>query len=320
MNFDLIYEWLDLPRGGWPPTKDDLFGDISSLSKKDAEEKFLSSMSILREYQLAHPELATAGLNTLSDLYSDVVEDINKRNQAASERANSELLLSPKSDPDSTELVDPEPPVSDNSLSEEPLPPVQVSSSRQDFSSNNPESQIATNGRQEAASQPLIPEARFIEAGDKSSSERLEPPVPVAAFSRGSDLEPPVAPLDTNAPLPPDMPLTSLPEGDELIEPEMAKENSGSSNFFSGLADAINFPTLSGIKSDITNWMHAGVSFDSSPARNISGGDDFNLSDATNGLDLSELISLMEENNNLLGEIVDIMSPSNSPSLYDSKQ
>jgi hypothetical protein len=67
VNYSLLYSWLGLPLGTWPPNHYALIGIAPGVyDPAEIERIVLSRMDRLRPHQLLHPELVTEGMNRLA--------------------------------------------------------------------------------------------------------------------------------------------------------------------------------------------------------------------------------------------------------------
>lgn len=75
MGFDLIYKWLDLPAGPWPPDHRTLLG-LSPEERDPAciERQVQERLERVRHFQLAHPEQATEAMNRLAQAFISLTE------------------------------------------------------------------------------------------------------------------------------------------------------------------------------------------------------------------------------------------------------
>jgi curved DNA-binding protein CbpA len=70
MDHDLICQWLQLPKGCWPPDHYQVLGvERRQVTAELVEHQVHERMEIVRRYQLAHPDEATEAMNRLAQAY-----------------------------------------------------------------------------------------------------------------------------------------------------------------------------------------------------------------------------------------------------------
>jgi hypothetical protein len=70
MNRDVVYTWLDLPPGSWPPTYYQLLGlEPGPVETERVEQLVHQRLESVRRYQLTHPEQATEVMNRLAQAF-----------------------------------------------------------------------------------------------------------------------------------------------------------------------------------------------------------------------------------------------------------
>jgi hypothetical protein len=100
MNHDLIFTWLGLPPGEWPPDHYRLLGLEPGESNAELiEQRVHQRLDLVRRYQMMHPEPATEAMNRLAQAFVCLTEPAAKKVYDAS------LLGTPVED--SPELIPP---------------------------------------------------------------------------------------------------------------------------------------------------------------------------------------------------------------------